>query len=85
MAPIFVPVFYASHHGIVITPDNLPARVNHQIFKTLQFDVAPEIFTPQAVYDGRKNVFSSRKLDLGAEDMQEVCFSIAMARVESGI
>ncbi|KAJ7865879.1 hypothetical protein B0H14DRAFT_3442684 [Mycena olivaceomarginata] len=36
---------------------------------TLQFDVAPQIFTPRCVYDGRKNVFCIHRLkfDTGSQ------------------
>ena len=33
-----------------------------EIIKRLQFDVAPDVFTPRAVYDGRKNMFAARLL-----------------------
>lgn len=38
----------------------------------LQDAVAPGIFTPRAVYDGRKNLFSAEPLRI-AEEGQEVC------------
>jgi eukaryotic translation initiation factor 2C len=31
-----------------------------------------DIFTPQAVYDGKKNMFAPRRLPLGATNSQEV-------------
>ncbi|KAJ7641742.1 argonaute-like protein [Roridomyces roridus] len=52
------------HYDVVISPSEktLPARLNMDLFRRLQVNVAPQIFTPRCVYDGRKNVFSSRKL-----------------------
>lgn len=32
------------------------------LMRRLQEHVAPQIFTPRVVYDGRKNVFSAREL-----------------------
>lgn len=48
----------------VITPSEktLPARLNMEIITHLQMHVAPEIFTPRAVYDGRKNLFAAATL-----------------------
>jgi hypothetical protein len=48
----------------VISPSEkvLPARLNMDLIKHLQENVAPDIFTPQVVYDGRKNAFSPRQL-----------------------
>ncbi len=42
----------------------LPARVNMELMSQLQMVVAPELFTPRAVYDGRKNLFSLRELPI---------------------
>jgi eukaryotic translation initiation factor 2C len=42
------------------------------IVTTLQQVVAPQIFTPRAVYDGRKNLFAIRELPFGGEDSAEV-------------
>ncbi|EJF60851.1 Piwi-domain-containing protein [Dichomitus squalens LYAD-421 SS1] len=52
------------HYDEIISPTGktLPIRLNMEIFKRLQFDVAPDVFTPRAVYDGRKNVFAAREL-----------------------
>ena len=38
----------------------------------LQVDIAPEIFKPRAVYDGRKNLFAPRELPLGDSGTKEV-------------
>lgn len=45
------------------------------LIKELQTAVAPEIFTPRAVYDGRKNLFAVRTLPFGDSDSKEVCDS----------
>ena len=60
----------------VISPSEktLPARLNMEIIKRLQEDVAPEIFTPPAVYDGRKNMFAPRLLPFeDGKPNQDVC------------
>ncbi|RPD63356.1 argonaute-like protein [Lentinus tigrinus ALCF2SS1-6] len=62
------------YHYDVIDGGNktLPLRLNMEIVKRLQKVVAPEVFTPPAVYDGRKNMFAPRQLSLGPTDAQEV-------------
>jgi hypothetical protein len=57
---------------LAIDPEKLPARVNMELFKSLQEIVAPTVFTAPASYDGRKNVFSMYKLQLGPTDSREV-------------
>jgi len=42
------------------------------IIRVLQTQVAPTIFTPRAVYDGRKNMFAARELPFGDTKQQEV-------------
>jgi eukaryotic translation initiation factor 2C len=62
-------------HGTVILPSEktLPARLNMDLITALQTKVAPQIFTPRAVYDGRKNLFAARELRFaGGEKSQEV-------------
>ena len=39
-----------------------PERFTREMIKTLQQNVAPEIFTPRAAYDGRKNLYAAREL-----------------------
>jgi hypothetical protein len=36
-----------------------------ELVQKLQKEVAPTVFTPPAVYDGRKNMFAARLLPLG--------------------
>ena len=36
-----------------------------ELVKKLQTEVAPAVFTPRAVFDGRKNMFAARVLPLG--------------------
>jgi eukaryotic translation initiation factor 2C len=57
----------------VISPSEktLPARLNMEIITHLQTIVAPGIFTPRAVYDGRKNIFAARELPF-TDGVQEV-------------
>lgn len=58
---------------LVISPSEktLPARLNMDIIKELQTVVAPTIFTPRAVYDGRKNMFAVRELPFGDSNFYE--------------
>jgi eukaryotic translation initiation factor 2C len=41
------------------------------LVKQLQTVVAPQLFTPRAVYDGRKNIFSARELPFGETGIKE--------------
>ncbi|PPQ98553.1 hypothetical protein CVT24_004044 [Panaeolus cyanescens] len=63
---------------VVIMPSEktLPARLNMDIIAALQTRIAPEVFTPRAVYDGRKNMFAVRELPFGPEGTQE--FEVAL-------
>uniref|UniRef100_A0A8H8CLR0 Argonaute-like protein n=1 Tax=Psilocybe cubensis TaxID=181762 RepID=A0A8H8CLR0_PSICU len=49
----------------------LPARLNMDIIESLQFRIAPAIFTPRCVYDGRKNIFAVRELPFGERGYQD--------------
>ncbi|KAH7887674.1 argonaute-like protein [Phlebopus sp. FC_14] len=55
----------------------LPARLNLDLIEHLQKIDAPDVFTPPAVYDGRKNLFAPRELPLGPNDSQE--FSVSLS------
>lgn len=57
---------------LAIDPDKLPARVNMELFKSLQEIVAPTVFTSPVSYDGRKNAFSMYQLQLGPTNSREV-------------
>ena len=65
------------HYDVAITPSTLPSRLNMVLIKKLQCEVAPEIFTPRAVYDGRKNIFASHELALGTSNAREFDVSLA--------
>ncbi|KAJ7333267.1 hypothetical protein DFH08DRAFT_966102 [Mycena albidolilacea] len=67
-----VPNSIIHHYDVVISPleKTLPARMTMDLIRCLQFDVAPQIFTPRCVYDGRKSIFSIHrlKLDIGSQE-----------------
>ncbi|KAJ6586692.1 Piwi domain-containing protein [Mycena sp. CBHHK59/15] len=46
----------------------LPVTLNMRIVKELQYTVAPDVFTPLAVYDGQKKMFSRHELPLRESD-----------------
>ncbi|KAG6829598.1 hypothetical protein H0H92_004067 [Tricholoma furcatifolium] len=71
---------------VVISPSEktLPARLNMNLIQALQVNVAPEIFTPRGVYDGRKNFFAARELPFGGADFKEFNVSLDGGRSESG-
>jgi eukaryotic translation initiation factor 2C len=58
---------------IAIDPSTLPSRLNMELIKKLQKEVAANIFTPPAVFDGRKNMFAARELPLGPANAKTVC------------
>ena len=64
--------FFILHLVIMPSEKVLPTRVNMNLIKQLQTTVAPQIFTPRAVYDGRKNLFAIRELPFGPEGSKEV-------------
>ena len=43
-----------------------------ELIARLQSEIAPEVFTPRAVYDGRKNMFAPRVLPLGDTGTKDV-------------
>jgi eukaryotic translation initiation factor 2C len=59
----------------VISPDEkvLPARLNMKLIHHLQTIDAVDVFTPRAVYDGRKNLFAARELPIGPQNSQQAC------------
>jgi eukaryotic translation initiation factor 2C len=50
----------------------MPAKFNMDLIRILQERIAPTVFTPRVVYDGRKNIFASRQLPLSGGDSQTV-------------
>ncbi|KAF8635579.1 hypothetical protein AX15_000229 [Amanita polypyramis BW_CC] len=58
------------HYDVVIQPDNLPSKFNMKLIDHLQ-NLNRSIFTPKAVYDGKKNMFAPRRLQLSGNDSQE--------------
>ncbi|KAF8165280.1 argonaute-like protein [Crassisporium funariophilum] len=90
--PIFVNSYVTTipegviHHYDVISPSEktLPARLNMDIIKQLQTNTAPDIFTPRAVYDGRKNMFAIRELPFGGDaGSHEFEVSLSEGRVDT--
>ncbi|KAL0575953.1 hypothetical protein V5O48_006023 [Marasmius crinis-equi] len=75
-------------HYDVITPSEqtLPARLNMEIIGALQSRAAPEVFTPRAVYDGRKNMFAARELPLstGPDGVASQEFSVSLSDAVPG-
>ncbi|KAI0335424.1 argonaute-like protein [Cubamyces sp. BRFM 1775] len=60
------------HYDVILPSEKaLPARLNMEIIARLQTVIAPQVFTPRAVYDGRKNMFAARELPFGPSGAQE--------------
>ncbi|GLB33868.1 putative argonaute family protein [Lyophyllum shimeji] len=74
------------HHYDVISPSEktLPARLNMDLIRELQEKVAPQLFTPRGVYDGRKNLFAARELPLDEHNTKDFNVSLGSGRSESG-
>lgn len=53
----------------------LPQRLTMEIIRHLQEVDAPQVFTPRAAYDGRKNLFSIRELPFneGTQIVRQQC------------
>jgi hypothetical protein len=49
--------------------------------KTLQERLEPNIFSPKGVYDGRKNLFTTKRLPFGDSDSRTVCFVLRIAKI----
>ncbi|KAI0719595.1 argonaute-like protein [Cerioporus squamosus] len=75
---VSIPEQIIHHYDVLISPSEktLPARLNMEIIKRLQTEVAPQVFTPRAVYDGRKNLFAARELPFGPSGTQEFSFAL---------
>lgn len=58
---------------LVLDPSEqkMPVVRNMEVIRRLQERVAPEIFTPRCVYDGRKNLYATRNLPF-TDDRAEV-------------
>jgi len=71
-----IPDVVIRHYDVAIVPSTLPSRLNMKLIEILQNNVAPQIFHPQAVYDGRKNMYASHDLALGRTDSREFDVSL---------
>ncbi|KAK2460730.1 hypothetical protein APHAL10511_007200 [Amanita phalloides] len=58
------------YHYDAIQPDTLPSKFNMELIQHMQ-RLHADIFTPQAVYDGRKNMFAPHQLQLGPTNSRE--------------
>ncbi|RDB19427.1 Protein argonaute-2 [Hypsizygus marmoreus] len=76
--PTSIPNEIIRHYDAII-PSTLPSRLNNELIKKLQAEVAVDIFSPKAVYDGRKNMFTTRELQLGPSHSRE--FDVTLAPV----
>ncbi|KAF9270096.1 argonaute-like protein [Marasmius fiardii PR-910] len=78
-----IPQDIIRHYDVVMTPSEqtMPARLNMEVITALQTRAAPNIFTPPAVYDGRKNMFAARELPLtiGPDGIPSQEFSVTLA------
>jgi len=71
-----IPESVIHHYDVAILPHDkvFPLRFNMKLIDRMQTELAPDIFTPRAVYDGRKNLFAPRRLPFGNTDSREFTF-----------
>ncbi|KAG6917797.1 hypothetical protein DXG01_001069 [Tephrocybe rancida] len=69
----------------VFTPDVAIPRKRQEIIHKLQNVVAPDIFSPRAVYDGKALLYSPRPLNLPAEGAGNFNVSLSAVLPKSGI
>ncbi|RDB22690.1 Protein argonaute-2 [Hypsizygus marmoreus] len=81
-----IDLLFTTISPVVISPSEktLPARLNMDLIKELQSSVAPQIFTPPVVYDGRKNIFAARELPFGDAITKEFDVSLGGIRPDTG-
>ncbi|KAJ1305975.1 hypothetical protein OPQ81_010690 [Rhizoctonia solani] len=70
--------------AVIKTDDPKPIKWNHELIRALQERVAPAVFTPRAVYDGRKNLFASRRLPLAGGEGDGQTFDVSLEPVAPG-
>ncbi|KAI4518653.1 Piwi-domain-containing protein [Schizophyllum commune Loenen D] len=66
---------YIYQYDDMVGDKTLPVRRNMELFKQLQYEVAPHIFPRKVSYDGRKIMVSSYRLDI-PNDYQEFQITI---------
>ncbi|KAF8958525.1 argonaute-like protein [Flammula alnicola] len=74
--PVTIPDGIKYHYDDIV-PDKLPARLNMVLFDRLQNVVATQVFSAPAIYDGRKNAFTTYRLPLGPDSAQ---FDVTLER-----
>ncbi|CAE6429216.1 unnamed protein product [Rhizoctonia solani] len=72
------------HYDDIKTEKSMPVKWNQELIRVLQERIAPTVFTPRAVYDGRKNLFASRRLPLAGGDGDSQTFDIALEEARPG-
>ncbi|KAF8608015.1 hypothetical protein BDV93DRAFT_285950 [Ceratobasidium sp. AG-I] len=79
---VTIPKATIYHYDVEITgTKKMPTKFNLDLIRILQEHVAPNIFTPRVVYDGRKNIFGSHKLNLPGDTQT---FDVTMSPPQEG-
>ncbi|KAI8086911.1 Piwi domain-containing protein [Gilbertella persicaria] len=69
------------HYDVAIDPPQLPIGKQREVWKTLEVTTGEEFFNgAKAVFDGRRNIFSSSKLRLGEEQAKKFDVNIQEGR-----
>ncbi|CAE6432989.1 unnamed protein product, partial [Rhizoctonia solani] len=66
------------HYDDIKTEKSMPIKWNQEVIRILQERIAPTVFSPRAVYDGRKNLFASRRLPLAGGDGNSQTFEFSL-------
>ncbi|CAE6418353.1 unnamed protein product [Rhizoctonia solani] len=72
------------HYDDINLDEPKPIKWNHELIRALEEHVAPAIFTPRAVYDGRKNLFASRRLPLAGGSGNTQTFDVSLQPGHAG-
>ncbi|KAG8684264.1 hypothetical protein FRC11_012391, partial [Ceratobasidium sp. 423] len=72
------------HYDVINTDEPKPLKWNHELIRALQERTAPAIFTPRAVYDGRKNLFASRRLPFAGGSGDTQSFDVSLEPAHPG-
>lgn len=81
---VTIPEATIHHYDVVIGTDGMPIKWNQDLIRILQERIAPTIFTPRVVYDGRKNIFAARRLPLAGGGGDSQSFDVTMEPPREG-
>ncbi|KEP46972.1 argonaute protein [Rhizoctonia solani 123E] len=66
------------HYDDIRLERSFPVKFNLEIIRMLQEKIVPTVFTPRGVYDGRKNLFTIRRLALRGPIQDSQMFNVTL-------